>query len=424
MTISRRTLLSSAAALSAIPLIGAVTGSARAASETVAIASLHDLSGPLNAFGIPSHMCMKFAVEEINAGGGLLGKTIVLKTYDGQSNINMFPQYAQQAILQDHVVMLQGAITGASREATRPVMRRYKVPFIYGTIYEGGLCEKNVFCVNTGGNQQVVPLLEWSFANLGKKLYYIASDYNAPRNFGIWNHYIAKRDGGAVVGDDYYPLDVTDFSGAIAKIQAAKPDFVHSCLVGGPAMSFYRQWAAAGMQKKIPIVSIVFGGGEEHEILTPEESNGVIAAYNYFQELDTPRNRAFVEKLDASVGKNHPYVNGIAIGGYTGVMLWAEAVKKAGSFGRDAVMTRWPDGDGRKNAQHDPGHPHHQGREPRLEPARNPQADPALRLRRSLRFDQVSTQHRTPDAADLAVTLAIALSYQRPEEASWIRRSF
>lgn len=315
-----------------------------AASDGVAIASLHDLSGPLDAFGVPSHMCMKFAVEELNAAGGLLGKTIELKTYDGQSDIKKFTQYAQQAALNDHVVMLLGAITGASREATRPILRRYKVPFIYGTIYEGGLCEHNAFAVNTGGNQQVVPLLEWSFKNLGKKLHYIASDYNAPRNFGIWNHVVAKRNGGAVVGDDYYPLDVTDFSGAIAKIQAAKPDFVHSCLVGGPAMSFYRQWAAAGMSKKIPIISIVFGGGQEHEILTPEESNGVIAAYNYFQELDTPRNKTFIKKFEASVGKKHPYINGIAIGGYNGVMLWAEAVKKAGSFERDKVMAAFETG--------------------------------------------------------------------------------
>lgn len=344
MTLSRRSFLHSAAAVSTLPIFGSLAGSAIAASDSVAIASLHDLSGPLDAFGVPSHMCMKFAVEQLNAAGGLLGKMIELKTYDGQSDINKFPQYAQQAALNDRVVMLQGAITGASREATRPVLRRYKVPFVYGTIYEGGLCEKNAISVNTGGNQQVVPLLEWSFKNLGKKVHYIASDYNAPRNFGLWNHVIAKRDGGEVVGDDYYPLDVTDFSGAIAKIQAAKPDFVHSCLVGGPAMSFYRQWAAAGMLKKIPIISIVFGGGQEHEILTPEESDGVIAAYNYFQELDTPQNKAFITALEASVGKEHPYVNGIAIGGYNGVMIWAEAVKKAGSFDRDAVIGAFESG--------------------------------------------------------------------------------
>ena len=93
-------------------------------------------------------------------------------------------------------------------------------------------------------------------------------------------------------------------------------------------MSFYRQWAAAGMLHKIPIVSVVFAGGNEHHVLTPNETDGIVVAYNYFQELDTPENKAFLDRFRASVGANHPYINGIAIGGYTGPIIWAEAVKR------------------------------------------------------------------------------------------------
>jgi len=339
MNVSRRTILKSAAIGAATAIGSAVTRApALAESDTVKVASLHDLSGAVDVYGIPSNMCMKVAIDEINAAGGLLGKKIELKVYDGQSNIKNYPRYAQQAALEDEVVMLQGSITGASREATRPVLRRYNVPFVYGTIYEGGLCELNAISVNTGSDQQAVPLLEWSFKNLGKKVFYIGADYNAPRNIGIWTHYLAGLHGGEVVGDDYYPLDVTDFSTAISKIQAAKPDYVHSCLVGGPHMSFYRQWAAAGMLHKVPIVSIVFAGGNEHTVLTPEETDGIVVAYNYFEEIDTPENKAFLKRVAASAGPDHPYVNGIAIGGYTGPMIWAEAVKKAGSFEKDALM--------------------------------------------------------------------------------------
>jgi urea transport system substrate-binding protein len=345
MEISRRTFLQSAAIGSAaLGSLGFESQPSWAQADSVNVGSLHDLSGAVDVYGIPSHMCMKIAIEEINAAGGLLGKKIELKVYDGQSDIKKYPQYAQQAALQDKVVMLQGAITGASREATRPVLRRYKVPFVYGTIYEGGLCEMNAISVNTGSDQQAVPLLEWSFKNLGKKVFYIGADYNAPRNIGIWTRYLAAQHGGEVVGDDYYPLDVTDFSTAISKIQAAKPDYVHSCLVGGPHMSFYRQWAAAGMLHKIPIVSIVFAGGNEHMVLTPEETDGIIVAYNYFEELDTPENKAFLNRVDAAAGADHPYVNGIAIGGYNGPMIWAEAVKKAGSFERGALMAAVADG--------------------------------------------------------------------------------
>ena len=80
----------------------------------------------------------------------------------------------------------------------------------------------------------------------------------------------------------------------------------------------------------------MFAGGNEHAVLTPEETDGIIVAYNYFEEIDTPENKAFLKRVAASAGPDHPYVNGIAIGGYTGPMIWAEAVKKAGSFERDA----------------------------------------------------------------------------------------
>ncbi|MFB6464054.1 ABC transporter substrate-binding protein [Bradyrhizobium tunisiense] len=344
MIISRRTLLRSSVAASAASMVGSVAGPAFAASDSVTIASLYDLTGPLNVYGAPSNMCTEFAVRELNKAGGLLGKQVILKVYDCQSDVNKGPQYAQQAALSDRAVMAVGALTGAAREATRPVLRRYKVPYFYGSIYEGGACEQNIFCCNTEGNQQVVPLLEWSFKNLGKKLYYIASDYNAPRVFGLWNHVMAKREGGEVLADDYYPLDVTDFTAAIAKIQAAKPDFIHSCLVGGPSMSFYRQWAAAGMLNKIPIISIIFGGGREPEILSPQETNGIYVAYNYFQELDTPQNKDFLARFAETMGKDHTYINGEAIGGYTTVMLWAECVKRAKSFEPDAVRKAWESG--------------------------------------------------------------------------------
>jgi branched-chain amino acid transport system substrate-binding protein len=64
------------------------------------------------------------------------------------------------------------------------------------------------------------------------------------------------------------------------------------------------------MLHKTPIVSIVFGGGNEHAVLTPEETDGIIVAYNYFEEIDTPENKAFLKRVAASAGPDHPYVNG------------------------------------------------------------------------------------------------------------------
>ena len=136
---------------------------------------------------------------------------------------------------------------------------------------------------------------------------------------------------------EFFPLDVTNFGPTIAKIQAAKPDYVWSALVGGAHISFYRQWAAAGMARKIPMASTTFALGNEHIVLSPEEANGIVVAYNYFQELDNPVNKAFVERFHKKYGADYPYITGLAVGTYQGFYLWAEAVKQANSIDRIKV---------------------------------------------------------------------------------------
>ncbi len=96
----------------------------------------------------------------------------------------------------------------------------------------------------------------------------------------------------------------------ISKIQAAKPDFVWSALVGGAHISFYRQWAAAGMNKSIPMASTTFGVGNEQIVLSPEEANGMLVCYNYFESVKNPVNTAFLEKVPQAFWRGLPQRDG------------------------------------------------------------------------------------------------------------------
>ena len=64
----------------------------------------------------------------------------------------------------------------------------------------------------------------------------------------------------------------------------------------------------------------------------------MIVAYSYFQEIDSPANKAFVERFQAKYGADAPYINELAARTYEGVYLWAEGVKKAGTLDRMAVI--------------------------------------------------------------------------------------
>ena len=109
-------------------------------------------------------------------------------------------------------------------------------------------------------------------------------------------------------------------------------------MVGGAHISFYRQWAAAGMRKSIPMASTTFAVGNEHIVLSPEECDGMLVCYNYFQDLKNPVNEKFVGSFLKRFGADYPNITELAMGTYQGFWLWAEAVKKAGSIDRLKVV--------------------------------------------------------------------------------------
>jgi urea transport system substrate-binding protein len=334
MQVNRRRFLQGAAAIAGA---GGLVSTARA-EDAISVASIHDLSGGLDIYGKPMVDALTLAVEEANAAGGLVGRQIKLINYDTQSNMQLYTQFAQQAALKDKVAVVHGGITSASREVIRPVLDRFKTLYFYNTQYEGGVCDRNQFDTGVTPAQTVEKLVPYAMKKWGKKVYVIAADYNYGQITSQWVKKYVMENGGEVSSIDFFPLDVTNFSSTISKIQAAKPDFVWSALVGGAHISFYRQWAAAGMHASIPMASTTFAVGNEHIVLSPEECNGMLVCYNYFQDLKNKTNETFVAAFHKRFGADYPNVTELAMGTYQGFRLWAEAVKKAGSVDRMKVI--------------------------------------------------------------------------------------
>ena len=93
----------------------------------------------------------------------------------------------------------------------------------------------------------------------------------------------------------------------------------------------------SGMKARIPLASTTLGVGNEHKVLTAEEGNGIMVAYNYSQELDTPGNAEFKRRWAAAYGDDTA-IHEIAVSNYQGVLTWAAAVREAGSLDRDSVV--------------------------------------------------------------------------------------
>lgn len=307
------------------------------AAEKIKLGSILDTSGIFDLYGKPMDQAVRLAVGEINSRGGLLGREIEVVSYDTQSNMSLYTQFAQKLARQDKVDVVHGGILSSSREAIRPTLKKRNILYFYNVQYEGGVCDRNIFCTGITPAQQAAALVPYAMNLWGKKIYTLAADYNYGQITAKWIQHYARQQGGEVVQTDFFPLDVADFGATIQKIQEAKPDLIMSVLVGGAHLSFYRQWAAAGMNQKIPMASTTLGAGNEQVVLTPEEGGGIYLAYSYSKNLQTPENLTFLEEWQKQFGKTD-LINELAVASYQGVHLWAKGVEQAGTTERLKVI--------------------------------------------------------------------------------------
>lgn len=306
------------------------------AQGTIKLGGLYDRTGDFALVGIQKYNAAILAIEEINAAGGVLGKQIEFIAPDTQSDNTRYQEMARKLILEDKVAAVHGAMSSASREAIRPIMEDHKMLFFYNNQYEGGVASRYTFCTGLVPEQQVVPMMDYMVENYGPKFYFIGADYNVGYGTFAWAEFLGKGLGAKVAGTEFVPLSVSQFASSIDKIRRANPDFVIVHLTGIPQSSFFGQWAASGMD--IPLCStFLMVQGYEHKRFDPPALSGMFVTTAYTEELDTPEAKEFTRKMYERF-PNMDYVGMEAESEYTGIYLWAEAVKRAGTTEVEAVI--------------------------------------------------------------------------------------
>lgn len=311
------------------------SGGGQSGNATIKVGQLQDQTGDFALLGIQKYHAAQLAIEEINKSGGLLGKHLELISYDTQSDNRRYQELARKLILEDKVDVIHGAFTSASRAAIMPIMDQYKMLYFYNNEYEGGVCNTNTFVTGPGGDQQITTLIPEMIKKYGSKVYTIAADYNFGQITAKWIRATTEKNGGQIVGEEFIPLDVSQFSSTIDRIQKAKPDFLMTILIGAKQSSFYQQRVAAGL--KVPMGSnVTMAAAYEHKRMPAPAMEDMYVTTNYMEELDTPASKAFVQKWRAKF-PNEPYIGALAADEYVGMYIWAEGVKKAGTVEKEAV---------------------------------------------------------------------------------------
>ncbi|MDO5668221.1 MAG: transporter substrate-binding protein [Alcaligenaceae bacterium] len=305
-------------------------------AKPIRIAQILDKTGGLNIYSLKQAQAAAMAVHEINEAGGLLGRPVEILFYDAQSTNRLYSQYATQAFVREKVSVIQGGVTSSAREVVRPIVQRYKGLYFYNAIYEGGVCDSRHVSTGMVPAQQIEPLVQYMLNERNAKTHYIlAADYNFGHITSKWIQKYLRDYGGQDLAVEFFPLDTTNFAPAISRLQEKKPDAVWSALVGDAHMSFYRQFESSIGKKNMSLIGTVYGAGRENVMLSAQENQGIITGASFIDSLDSAQD--FVKRFHEFTGETD-YIGEYGEYGYRGVMLWAEAVKKAGSENPDDVI--------------------------------------------------------------------------------------
>ncbi|MBD2119461.1 urea ABC transporter substrate-binding protein [Trichocoleus sp. FACHB-262] len=308
----------------------AASPAAAGSGNTIKVGILHSLSGTMAISEKSVVDAEQLAITEINQAGGVLGKQIEAIVEDGASDWPTFAEKATKLIDQDKVATIFGCWTSASRKAVLPVFEQKNHMLWYPVQYEGQECSKNIFYTGAAPNQQIEPSVDWLLENKGKEFFLVGSDYVFPRTANTIIKAQLEAKGAEVVGEDYLPLGSTEVTPIIAKIKQALPNggVIYNTLNGDSNVAFFKQLQGAGMgPDKYPSMSVSIAE-EEVKAIGPEYLKGHYAAWNYFQTVDTPANKKFVEAFKAKYGSDR-VTNDPMEAAYIMVYIWKQAVEKA-----------------------------------------------------------------------------------------------
>jgi len=305
------------------------------AADPIKIGVPVGLSGANSVVAPSVVQAAELAVEEINAKGGVLGRPLSLEIADDASGAAGAQKAFDSLVFQKEVNAIISMETSAARNAGLPIITKGGTPYIYTSFYEGKSCNPNLFVTAWVPEQQVPPVVDNFMKKQGaKKFFLIGSDYAFGRGMlDFTKAYVAKA-GGTVVGEEYLPMDGSDWTAIISKLKASGADALITSTAGGaPNVTLTKQLAAAGV--KLPYGNLAVDEGTAKSM--GADAAGIFLSASYVTGIDSAENKAFLAAMEKKFGKELRTPNDLSVPEYEGIYLYKAAVEKAGSTDTKAV---------------------------------------------------------------------------------------
>lgn len=306
------------------------------AADTIKIGVPVGLSGANSVVAPSVVQSAELAVDQINASGGLLGRQLEVVVADDGSGAQGAQKAFDSLVFQKKVDALISMETSAARNAGLPIVNRGKVPYIYTSFYEGRSCSPWMYVNAWVPEQQVAPIVDHFMKSESAKTFFlIGSDYAFGRGMLEFTQKYIEESGGKVLGDEYLPMDGTDWTAIISKLKAAKPDALITSTAGGaPNVTLTKQLRAAGVD--IPYGNLAVDEGTARNM--GADAAGIYISASYISGIDSAENKNFLKAMKAKFGDDMKTPNDLSVPQYEAVYLYKLAVEKAGTTDPQAVI--------------------------------------------------------------------------------------
>ena len=307
-------------------------------ADTIKVGVLHSLSGTMAISETSLKDTVLMLIDKQNKAGGLLGKKIEAVVVDPASNWPLFAEKARELISKEQVDVIFGCWTSVSRKSVLPVIEELNGLLFYPVQYEGEESSKNVFYTGAAPNQQAIPAVNYLREELGVNRWFLAgTDYVYPRTTNkILEAYL--KDTGVDESDiriNYTPFGHNDWQGIVSEIKKFGSTGIKTAVVstinGDANVPFYKELANQGVSSEdIPVIAFSVGE-EELSGIDTAPLVGHLAAWNYFQSIETEKNTEFINAWRDFTRNPEGVTNDPMEATLIGFNMWVNAVQKVGT---------------------------------------------------------------------------------------------
>ena len=331
--VPRRTILKAGLAIGAMQVASPFVVKSLA-DEPIKIGMIDPFTGVYAGVAQNELIGAKFAVEQVNAKGGVLGRQIELLVEDSANDVGTGVQKARKLIERDGVLALVGPITSRNLNAMVPEVERLKTPLLYATNYEGGKCSRYVFSFSTVPNQELAQLLPYMNRTFGKTYFMLGAERAWPHSMFDAAEPMIRKLGGRVVGTEYTEGKEKDFAPLIARVAASKAKVLLFALKGD-GLDFIPQADDRGLLKSTTVAFLglsevdlgVFGGkGQNMFVIVPFVATSTMPAV-----------KTFVAKVKAE-SRADTAVSNYVMTHYNALIATKAAIEKAGKVDKEAMI--------------------------------------------------------------------------------------